>query len=359
VDFDRPIGLTASKGSFGSRIVVSWVALPKAKMYHLYRFDEETQEYAKLVETADTTFTDITAKSALKKVFYKLMVYNSKTEYSKFSDVAYGYTTGQSYSKAFSFGSEGTGVGQFKYAMHIETDAVGNIYVSDEEVGRVQKFDSTGKFLEIFFSGSGARGIAFLRNGGSIVTRTQSSSYVLVRDAQKKVVKEWGTYGTGINQFQNIEEIAVDDDQNIYIVDGISNLVKKFDQTGKLLVQFSGGIRTEMQHDAASAYGICYFNEKIFVTSGRNSIVRIFDKNGKFLKSWDTGFNNGAIKSYGNSIFISGAGFVLKTDENGEVRELIGQGVFGGPTPGLAIGKNGDLIVSDLYSEKIVVFKQL
>ncbi|WP_039866324.1 NHL repeat-containing protein [Pedobacter sp. BAL39] len=358
-DLDRPIGLTVSKGKYGNRIIISWTAIPLAKNYKLFKFDGVKDEYVLLKETADTTFTDLASTFPLEKVFYKVMVYNSATAYSRFSDVDYGYTTGKTYSKAFHFGSEGTGPGQFEFGMHVETDGAGNIYVCDDVGNRVQKFDANGNFKEIFFTGSGARAVAFLNDGSSIVTRTQSSSYVLKRDAQKNVIKEWGTYGTGVGQFRNIEEITLDDDENIYIVDGQNNAVKKYDKNGNYILQFTAAVKTDEQIDGPYPYGICYLNDKIFVTSPRNSQVRVYDKSGNFLKFWNAGSVVNAIKAKNNKLYLCCSGFVMKTDENGEVREEIGRGEFTGQIPGLAVNNNEDVIVSDIYARRILVFKQL
>ena len=50
-----------------------------------------------------------------------------------------------------SFGSEGTGPGQFKDARNIAVDnTTGNIYVGEYVGGRVQVFDGEGNFLTQF-----------------------------------------------------------------------------------------------------------------------------------------------------------------------------------------------------------------
>lgn len=359
-ELDRPVYLSATKGLYGNRIIITWTPIPLAKNYRLYRFDETSQSYTLTKETADTSFTDLAIKTPLSKVFYKLMVYNSATEQSKFSDVEYGYTSGQNYSKSFSFGSEGSAVGQFNFAMHVEVDANNNIYVSDEGNNRVQKFDKDGKYLEVFFQGASARAIAFLKNGNTVVSRVHSGSYVKLIDKQKNVLKEWGTYGTGDTQFQNIEEITVDDEDNIYIIDGQNNAVKKFDQNGNFLLKFTAAVKTAEQIDGPYPYGICFLNNKIFVTSTRNSLVRVFDKTGKYLKSWNAGSSAYAIKARGNYLYLACSGFIMKTDENGEIREEIGKGQFYvGSLPGLAVSSNDEIVVSDVYARRIIVFKHL
>lgn len=53
----------------------------------------------------------------------------------------------QNLSLVSSFGSSGSGNGQFEYAMKIEQDSNGNIYILDTGNSRIQKFDSSGSYL--------------------------------------------------------------------------------------------------------------------------------------------------------------------------------------------------------------------
>lgn len=360
-ELDRPINLKASKGLYGNRIIVTWTPIPKAKNYRLFKFDDTKQDYQLLKESADTSYTDLATVTPLTKVFYKVMVYNSNIEYSKFSDIDYGYTTGQAYSRNLFFGSPGSGQGQFVYPNYVEVDKDDNIYVADLENGKVQKFDKTGKFLELFFAGiRSARGLAFLKNGNAVVTQlTLSDNYVKIIDKQKNVVASWGSFGTGNGKFQNIEGITVDDDQNIYIVDGINNVVQKFDQTGKFLLKFTATIQAPNQAHGPYPFGICYYNNKIFVTSPYNSIIRIYDKNGKFLNSLDAGTTTEGIKARNNYLYIACAGFILKTDEKGEIREKIGVGQFSSLISGLTVNSEDEIIVTEVYEQKIISYKHL
>lgn len=356
---DRPINLKASQGDFGNRIIVTWTPMPNAKNYQLFKFNDNTGNYDMVKEGIDTTFTDLSAFEPYKKAFYKVKIVNSPNVFSSFSDVNYGYTSGQNFSKYLSFGFEGSAMGLFEFPMHIAVDAANNIYVSDEGNNRVQKFDRQGNFKEVFYNGSRARAIAFLKNGNAVATRTQSSSYIQILDPQKNILKEWGTYGTADTQFGNIEEITVDDEDNIYVVDGINNSIKKFDQNGNFLLKFEGATRVEGQIEEGYPFGICFYNNKLFVTSPRNSLIRVFDKQGNYLKSWDAGSTCHAIKAFKNHLYIACDTYVLKTDEGGEIKEKIGQGQFFNVIAGLAVNSDEEIIVSDVYARSIKVFKQL
>lgn len=79
-----------------------------------------------------------------------------------------------------SFGSHGTGTGQYKQLLSIAIDPYGNIYAADLGNNRVEKFDSSGRFL-----------------------------------------KQWGSFGSGDGYFYNPYSLAVDDDSMVYVADEI------------------------------------------------------------------------------------------------------------------------------------------
>ncbi|WP_231490994.1 NHL repeat-containing protein [Pedobacter sp. Leaf170] len=356
LNIDRPINFKATKGVYGSRITLSWTPMPLAQKYQIWKFNGSTQKYDLFKELADTTFDDANISKALTKNFYKVRTFNSTSVYSRFSDADFGYTSGLNYYRASFFGSEGTGPTQFNFTMHIEVDKAGNIYVSDEGANRVLKFDPAGKFLEQFYTGSGARAIAFLPNGNYIATRTQSNSYVQIFNANKQLIREWGTYGTGDSNFGNIECLTLDDEQNIWIVDGVNHRVKKYDINGNLLLKF--GQQGSGNGDFNAPFGICYLNNKIYVSDTRNNRVEVFDKAGKFLKIFPVkGYIHG-MRTDGTNLFLANSpGYVIKTDESGDVQEKIGEGTFNNLVD-MAIGPNGEVITCDVYGRRISIFKK-
>src|ERR687889_83788 len=77
-----------------------------------------------------------------------------------------------------SWGSEGTGDGQFLHAHGIDIDSSGNVYVSDDGKNNIQKFDSNGNFI-----------------------------------------RRWGSYGTDDGQYLHLHDVAVDSSDNVYVTD--------------------------------------------------------------------------------------------------------------------------------------------
>jgi len=358
-ELDRPINVKATKGTWGTKVVISWTPMPLAKNYQVYKFDEVAQQYQLFKELADTTVDDLISKPLIKS-FYKVKVYNSATAYSLFSDADYGYTSGQTYNKLLSFGAEGTGNGQFQFPTNVEVDDNDNIYVSDESVSQIQRFDKTGKFSDIYLrlGGQGTRGMCFMGNGNVIVTHiTEFGNNVSILNAQKQVLTSFAPLGAGDGdgKFGNTRQISIDNEKNIYIVDQRNNRVQKFDQNGNFLLKFGNTGASALN----TPWGVCYANNSIYVTSSVENKVNVYDKAGNYIKSINVGAPGYCIKSDGESLFIGSAAYVIKTDFNGQVIEKIGQGQFSPIVAGVALTKAGDLVVSDVYARKIFVFKKL
>ncbi|PJJ84349.1 NHL repeat-containing protein [Mucilaginibacter auburnensis] len=355
---DRPISVSATKGVWGTKVVISWVAIPLAKKYQVFKYDDAAKQYILFKETQETTVDDLVG-NALVKYFYKVKVYNSTTEFSDFSDIDYGYTSGKTYNKYTSFGSEGYAIKQFQFATNVETDNFGNIYVSDENIPRIQKFDPEGNYIENFFnaSGSGTRGMCFLPNGNIVVTHiNESSNNISILSPDRKVIKSFGPLGQGDGdgKFGNTRQICSDNESNIYVVDQLRNSVQKFNKDGNFLLKFGNSGASSLDHP----WGICYLKDKIYVSSSTTSFVNVYSISGSYIKSINVGAPGYCVKTDGESLFIGSSAYVIKTDVNGEVIEKIGIGDLTSVSPGIAISTKGDLIVTDMYANRIVVFKR-
>ncbi len=86
------------------------------------------------------------------------------------------------------WGSQGTGDGQFASPDYIAVDGSGSVYVADRLNERIQKFDGTGTFLT-----------------------------------------QWGSMGTGDSQFSNPRGIAVDGSGNVYVAEEFNHRIQKFE----------------------------------------------------------------------------------------------------------------------------------
>ncbi|MEZ4945413.1 MAG: Ig-like domain-containing protein [Cyclobacteriaceae bacterium] len=348
---DRPIGLTGSKGTFGNKIQLDWEDIPNAKNYQIYRLNSESI-YTKVAETDQSQFEDTDTFEPLTKVYYKVRVFNSNVAYSEFSDITYGYVSGQTYDLLSSFGSEGTGLGQFQFPEHLRLDVNNNIYVSDPNSNRIQKFGQDGSFKEVFYSCNSCRGIVFTSNGYTIVAESANNKIIVI-DQSKQLVNQWGSFGTSDGQFFYFRQIALDNENRLYIVDHNNHRVQKFDLDGNFEAKWGSNGSGQGQFD--HPVGITFYKEMVVVSSEKR--IQFFTKSGEFIKQIDIGFSVFDLATDGNSLFIATQSFLIRTDETGEVMERIGEGDFDWLT-GVGITTNGDIITSDVYKRKISVYRK-
>ena len=130
------------------------------------------------------------------------------------------------------------------------------------------------------------------------------------------------TLGFGTDaKFKNPRGIAIDSENNIYVVDSGNSQVKKFDSTGKFLLLW-GSVGTEYGQ-FKNPTGIFADQNYIYVADTGNARIQKFNKSGNFVYSWGT---------FG--------------DEPGMFRTPVA----------LAASKLGDFFVSDSGQNKILVF---
>src|SRR6476659_5980431 len=93
-------------------------------------------------------------------------------------------------------GSPGDGAGQFLGPVDAATDAAGNVYVVDITANRVQKFDSSGKFLAGWGGLGGGDGEL---NSPFGITVDQGAVYVT--DSGNDRIEKFGLDGTFLGTF--------------------------------------------------------------------------------------------------------------------------------------------------------------
>jgi LSD1 subclass zinc finger protein len=220
-----------------------------------------------------------------------------------------------------SFGSEGTGPGNFKDARSIAVDSDGHVYVGEYQGGRIQVFDSAGKFLTQWtvdrrmpLRGMAAdrRGILYVVQSGGIkryegttgkelgtlasggyddVAATADGGLVafswharddIVRlDSSGRVTKEIRAAISGqTDKSELAARVACDGLGQIYALGTFNNAVFKFSPEGKFLTQFGGDGDQPGQFRAPSAIAV---DNQGRVYVGDFKGVQVFDANGRYL----------------------------------------------------------------------------
>jgi DNA-binding beta-propeller fold protein YncE len=108
-----------------------------------------------------------------------------------------GLTMANQPTLAATFGTEGSGAGQFVHPAGIATDAEGDVFVVDKGNDRVEKFDSEGKYLSQFGSPGSGNGQF---NGPTGIAVSSARGRILVADTGNHRVQVFNLQG----QFQEV-----------------------------------------------------------------------------------------------------------------------------------------------------------
>ena len=147
--------------------------------------------------------------------------------------------------KLRSFGTQGSGHGQFKYPCGVTVDSEGNILVADAFNHRIQKFTTTGEFLTaVGTEGSGPLqfnppfNVTFNATNNKFYVVDFKNHHVQVLNSDLTFSSTFGKEGSGKGQFKYPCSIAYDSTGKMYITDSKNHRIQVFTAGGKFLRMF-------------------------------------------------------------------------------------------------------------------------
>lgn len=239
-----------------------------------------------------------------------------------------------------SFGTPGTGDGQFADPAAIALDSAGNIWVADASNNRVQKFNPAGTLLLKFGTYGTANGQ--FNNPQGIACDSADNVYVTDRDNNRvqkfnsagTYTTKWGTAGTGNGQFNAAWGIAIDSSNNVYVGDFINNRVQRFNSAGTYVSQFGTAGSGNGQFNFVRGVDTDAAGN-VWVADANNNRVQKFNSSGTYQSQFGTvGSALGNLYSP-SGIAIDSSGNVYVSDtSNYRVQKFNSSGVavlaFGG-----------------------------
>jgi YD repeat-containing protein len=230
-----------------------------------------------------------------------------------------------------SFGSAGSGNGQFSVPAGDAVDSKGNIWVTDYLNSRVQEFNEKSEYL-----------------------------------------KQFGVYGKNPSQFIDPEGIAIDSKGNVWVVDGGNNRVQVFNEKGEYLKTVGSGGSGNGQFKEPVGIAIDAKGNAWVVDAG-NERIQEFNEKAEYQRQVGTeGTGNGQFKHPFCLAINQTTGYVYVTDRGNNRVEVFnekaeyqrqfgvsgtGNGQFNNPG-GIAIDTNGDAWVSDSENDRVEVFSE-
>ncbi|MBI5641964.1 MAG: 6-bladed beta-propeller [Deltaproteobacteria bacterium] len=135
-------------------------------------------------------------------------------------------------------GKRGKEEGEFNFPSHIAVDNKGNLYVVDTMNGRVQIFDSEGKFIRAFGQFGDAPGMFARPKGigvdseGHIYVVDAAFNNIQIFDEEGKILLAFASYGSDRGQMILPAGLSIDKDDYIYVVDSWNRRVEVFEFIG-------------------------------------------------------------------------------------------------------------------------------
>ena len=232
--------------------------------------------------------------------------------------------------KLRSFGSKGSGHGQFSSPLGVAVDNDGNILVADECNHCFQKFTPDGKFI-MSVGKEGSSPLEFDKPTGIAIHPLNKRVYIAeygnhriqILNFDLTFSSSFGSKGSGNGHFNTPRDVAFDSTGNAYVADFNNHRIQIFTAEGQFLRKFAVG-RGSGKGKLESPTGISIDSEDVvYVTEQGNHRVSVFTCEGKFLTSFGT----------------RGSG--------------PGQLIW---TRGIAVDKNGVVYVCDNYNNCLHIF---
>ena len=201
-----------------------------------------------------------------------------------------------------SWGSKGDKPGEFHSPIGIAINRKDEVYVTDLNNARVQKFTAEGKYLGNFDlpwdnpkrKTNLAGGIA-LDDKGLIYLSFMGQHKVAVYDDDGKLVREWGKKGVGDGEFDQPGGILLAPDGTVYVADQCNHRIQHLTPEGKFLAKWGDHGSKPGQFDglepAGSRFGGPHFlaqdsRGRLYTTEGSLGRVQQFSSEGKPLLAW-------------------------------------------------------------------------
>lgn len=261
----------------------------------------------------------------------------------------------------------------------LATDSTGNLYIFDSGSHRVLKFDKEGNFI-LEWGGQGSEEGKFncYEDKGTIcgiAIDAQDNLYVVDKgnyriqkfDGEGNFLLTWGGQGTEDGQFIRPIYVAIDSQNNVFVTDDRNPVIQKFDSNGQFLGKW--GSFGEAEGQFRHATGIAVDSEgNVYVADYENRRIQKFDNDGQFLLAWETG--NGGQSGVPEAIAVDGDDRIFVTDsdlkqveifdQNGatlNVVDLQGVGIFNRISPyGIAVDISGNLYISDRQNNRVMKY---
>jgi hypothetical protein len=271
------------------------------------------------------------------------------------------------------WGSNGSGNGQFQAPTAVAVGPTGTVYVTDFGNNRVEAFGSSGAFESSFGSeGSGngqligPAGIA-VNSTGTVFVADSDNNRIEVFNSAGNYQSSFGSEGSGNGQFGIPEKVAVGPTGTVNVADRNNNRIEVFSSAG--VFESSFGSEGSGSGQFTSPTGVAVSSTgAIYVADTGNNRIEVFDSAGNYQSSFGSeGVGNGQFFNP-NSVAVGSTGLVYVADSGNNRIEVFnsagvfqssigsvgsGNGQFYNPSS-IAVSPTGMIYVGDQFNIRVV-----
>ncbi|ACL16750.1 PKD domain-containing protein [Methanosphaerula palustris] len=193
-----------------------------------------------------------------------------------------------------------------------------------------------------------------------------SSVQVVSAEGGYAYATQWGSSGSGDEQFSSPSGVAVDSVGNVYVADVGNNRIQKFTSTGTFIKKWGSSGSGDGQFSSPSGVAVDSAGNVYVADTGNNRIQK-FTSMGIFIKQWgSSGSGNGQFFSSPFGVAVDNAGNVYVADTgNNRIQKFTSDGAFvtnwwvnepNGPD-GVTVDSAGNVYVVDVsYIDRVQKF---
>ena len=192
--------------------------------------------------------------------------------------------------RRLTFGTNGSGQGQFCVPRGVAVDGEGNILVVDYYNHRIQKFTANGQFLSAV--GTGGEGplqfcfpsdIAYNPTNNKVYVADSENHRVQVLNSDLNFSSSFGKNANGKGQFNVVRGIACDSTGKVYVADVNNHRIQVFTAKGQFCTMFGkyGKGLGELHHPIGIAIDR---DDIVYVSEHNNDRISVFTSKGQFVR---------------------------------------------------------------------------
>jgi uncharacterized protein YjiK len=305
-----------------------------------------------------------------------------------------------------SWGTYGTGNGQFEHPEGIAVDSVGNVYVADYLNDRIQKFTSSGGWVrswavsspqglavdssDVVYVAGGGQIRRFDGSGNALTNWASSGAVGITFDASDDAwviaataiteydntgsfLATYGSSGVGDGQLKGAEGIAIGPGGKVYVADTDNGRIQRFSAAGLYQTQWGAFPGTGVP-DFPTGLAVDPSND-VYMTKKSTDQIQKFDVNGNLVQEFGGSGNGNGELSDPAAIAIDDAGSIYVLDTgNTRIQKFDASGAYvtqwgsygdcaiscsdgqvKAPT-GIAVDDSGHVFVADTGNNRIEEF---